>query len=406
MESIPTSKQVSLRVRLSSVAERIVRQGHPWVFADSIKSQNRPAQSGELALIFDRHDTFMALGLHDPDSPIRIRVLHVGKPVRVEPAWWQGRLEQSLSRRVGLFDEKNTGLRLIHGESDGWPGLVLDRYENTLVLKLYTSAWFPHLPMLQTLFQQTLQPERLILRLSRNIQEAAARHSLQDGRILFGENLEGSVIFKESDLKLYADVIKGQKTGFFLDQRENRRRVETLAQGRRVLNLFSFSGGFSLYAARGGASHVSSVDISAHALAELKRNWEANQDQNGILNCPHTEIQADVFSWLEQCRDTYDLIVIDPPSLAKREKEREGALKAYERLIQLGLARLNSRGVLVAASCSAHVSSSEFFECARHCLRQEGRVYQELETSTHAPDHPISIPEMAYLKAIYFRLSC
>ena len=138
-------KTPALRLRLSPAAESIVRGGHPWVFAESVRRQNRPGKTGELAVIYDRHDEFLAAGLFDPDSPIRVRILHRGKPQPLHRAWWRQHLDQALARRAGLFDEQTTGYRCINGENDGWPGLVLDRYHTTLALKLYTAAWLPRL---------------------------------------------------------------------------------------------------------------------------------------------------------------------------------------------------------------------------------------------------------------------
>ncbi len=225
------------------------------MFADSIHEANRDGQLGEFAVIYDRQDKFLAIGLFDPDSPIRVRILHAGKPTTIDAAWWQARLDQALVRREGLFDANTTGYRLIHGESDGWPGLVLDRYDTTLVLKIYTAAWLPRLDGLLALFQEKIPCERIVLRLSRNIQVVAERRSptRRDGEVVFskfaGSEIGAPIIFQEHGIRFEADVLRGQKTGFFLDQRENRREVETLARGRRMLNAFSFSGGFSVYAA-------------------------------------------------------------------------------------------------------------------------------------------------------------
>ena len=160
-----------LRLRVTAAAESVLRSGHPWLFADSIREQNRAGQAGELAVIYDRKDRFLATGLFDPDSPIRVRLLHVGKPRAIDRDWWSERLTRALEARQGLFDEQTTGFRWINGESDGWPGLVLDRYDRTLVLKLYTAAWLPRLEEIAGLITGRLRPERIVLRLSRNIQE-------------------------------------------------------------------------------------------------------------------------------------------------------------------------------------------------------------------------------------------
>jgi 23S rRNA (cytosine1962-C5)-methyltransferase len=399
-------KPTRLRLRITAAAETIVRSGHPWLFADSIHELNRAGQTGELAVIYDRKDQFLAVGLFDPDSPIRVRILHAGKPQTIDAAWWQARLAQTLARRAALFDATTTGYRLIHGESDGWPGLVLDRYDPTLVLKLYTAAWLPRLEEWLVLFKDKIACERIVLRLSRNIQsEAEKQFQRRDGQILFGASPEGAVIFSENGIRFEADVLRGQKTGFFLDQRENRREVETLARGRRVLNVFSFSGGFSVYAARGGAKSVTDLDISAHALESAKRNFALNQNFPGVAECRHETVQADAFKWIESDAGKFDLIVLDPPSLAKRAAEREGAIRAYERLNSLGLHKLARDGILVAGSCSAHVSAVEFFDAVRRAAMKSGRKFTELKTLQHPPDHPAGFKEAKYLKVIYLKFT-
>jgi 23S rRNA (cytosine1962-C5)-methyltransferase len=403
-----------LRLRVTAVAESIVRSRHPWLFADSIREQNRAGEAGELAVVYDRQDRFLAIGLYDPDSPIRVRMLHAGKPVTIDRAWWRERFKTTVARRDGLLDERTNAARLIHGESDGWPGLVLDRYDATLVLKLYTAAWLPRLDEVIDLIRKELNPASLVLRLSRNIRDVArTRFRCEEGWRAFGGEGSGEqsrpasdlVIFQESGLRFEADVVKGQKTGFFLDQRENRRRVETLAAGREVLNAFSFSGGFSLYAARGGATAVTDLDISEHALLNAKRNFALNESLAPVAACRHETIQGDAFAWLEinQGRQ-FDLVVLDPPSLAKREAERAGAIQAYGRLAGNGLRALRPGGVLVAASCSAHVSAAEFFEALRGAARGAGRRFRELETTGHPPDHPATFAEAGYLKCLYLQL--
>ncbi len=406
--SQPAANQTAarLRLRLTNTAESIVRAGHPWLFADSIREQNREGKVGELAVIYDRNDKFLAAGLFDPDSPIRVRILHAGKPATIDAAWWQARLGQALSRRAGLFDATTTGYRLIHGESDGWPGLVLDRYATTLVMKLYTAAWLPRLEEVLAQFKEQIACERIVLRLSRNIQALAQKQFRRsDGQILFGAPPEGAVIFSENGVRFEADVLRGQKTGFFLDQRESRAAVERLAAGKKVLNAFSFSGGFSVYAARGGARLVTDLDISAHALASAKRNFELNKNYPAVAAGRHEMVQADAFEWIEKTPARFDLIVLDPPSLAKRAGEREGAIRAYERLNLLGINLLARGGILVAGSCSAHVPAAEFFDAVRRAAMKSGRKFIELKTLQHPPDHPAGFKEAEYLKVIYLRFA-
>ncbi|HEX4120947.1 MAG TPA: class I SAM-dependent methyltransferase [Verrucomicrobiae bacterium] len=388
----------SLRLRITAAAETIVRGGHPWLFANSIREQNRTGETGELAVIFDRKDRFLAIGLFDAESSIRVRILHAGKPSALDGQWWRKRAADAMDRRAKLFGNQTTGYRLINGESDGWPGLVLDRYEDTLVLKIYTSAWLPRLGEIADLLANK---NRLVLRLSRNIQkDAAGRFGLADGQVVRGAPIDGPVVFLENGLRFEADVVRGQKTGFFLDQRENRREVAKLSSGRSVLNLFSYTGGFSLYAADGGAASVLSLDISEHALAGAQRNFALNQDRPQVARCRHETIQADAFEWLRDgVKQKFDMVVLDPPSLARREVERADAIGAYAKLIAGAFARLNKSGTLIAASCSAHVSSAEFFAAAR----QSTTGAEELKTTGHAADHPATFPEAEYLKCIYLR---
>jgi 23S rRNA (cytosine1962-C5)-methyltransferase len=397
-----------LRLRVTAAAESRLRSGHPWVFADSVRDQNREGVAGELAVIFDRMDKFFAVGFFDPDSPIRVRVLHVGKPQNIDAAWWQKRFARAIELREPLFDGRTTGYRLINGESDGWPGLVLDHYDQTCVLKLYTAAWLPMLGQITSLIRDRLQPGQIVLRLSRNLQSAAAKLSepKKDGDILSGRPASESVVFLENGIRFEANVIRGQKTGFFLDQRENRLEVGALTSGREVLNAFSFSGGFSLYAARGGAKSVTDLDISAHALAAAEHNFKLNLDDGKIAKCRHEGVQADAFEWLAggEARK-FGLIVLDPPSLAKRETERAGAVRAYARLTESGIRRLTGNGILVACSCSAHVSAEEFFGAVRQGAANSGRRFSEMKTTRHAPDHPATFKEAEYLKTIYLKFT-
>ena len=433
-----------LRLRVSAAAEAALRGGHPWLFGDSIREQNRQGAAGELAVVYDRQDRFLAIGLFDPDSPIRMRALHVGKPATLDREWWRARLRAAIERRRGLFDAQTTGYRCIHGEGDGWPGLVLDRYGSVFALKIYSAAWLPRLEEISGLIGDELQPDQLVLRLSRNVQEAARSRGIEDGfatramdarwgtrpgtsqRKRAAEGVDAAeglsfapaplsifstsaqsqspVLFLESGLRFESDVARGQKTGFFLDQRENRRRVESLAAGRKVLNAFSFSGSFSLYAARGGARSVTDVDISPRALESARRNFELNQAESAVARCPREAVQADAFEWFERnSRPQFDLVILDPPSLAKREAERAGAIRAYAKLAESGIRVLRRGGVLVAASCSAHVTPDEFFGTVQKATARSGRRFEEVATTRHPPDHPATIPEAQYLKCVYLR---
>lgn len=393
--------QPMLRLRVSAPAERYIRSGHPWVYSDSVAEKNREGDIGELAVVYDRKNQFLALGLYDPQSPIRLRVLHAGKPVRADDAWWRQRVRTAKEKRVAHFDESQTNAwRWISGENDGFPGLVLDRYDRTLVLKLYSAVWLPRLRDVIAWFQEEFEPAAIVLRLSRNIQAIAReRWQIEEGCVV--GSTSDLVLFRENGILFEAEVLHGQKTGFYLDQRDNRARVQQLAQGRDVLNVFSFSGGFSLYAARGGARSVTDLDISKHALDSAQRNFALNP---WAASVPHHCVQADAFEWTAGGpKQSFDLIVCDPPSLARREVDREGALRAYRSLAISCLRRLRRDGVLVMASCSAHVSEDEFMGLVAQAA-DELVAWTELWRADHAADHPATFPEARYLKCIALKI--
>ncbi|MEP2775675.1 MAG: class I SAM-dependent rRNA methyltransferase [Luteolibacter sp.] len=388
-----------LRLRLFPRAETAVRGGHPWVFADSIKSQNREGETGELAVIYDKRDRFFAVGMYEAESPIRLRILHCGKPANIGREWWLEKARECLAKRQGsVLNGGTNGARMINGESEGFPGLVADGYADTLVVKVYAAGWLVRWEEIEEVLREVFSPRYLVLRMSRNIVGFAEGLGLEEGfRGAAGDEV---VAFSENGIRFESAVLKGQKTGFFLDQRDNRARVELLAEGRDVLNVFSFSGGFSLYAARGGARSVTDLDISGHALESAGRNFSLNEDDARIAKVKRRAVQADAFRWLDETAEKFDLIVVDPPTLAKREAEKEGALRAYGRLNARAVSMLDEGGILVAASCTAHVGAEEFFRLVEEAANGSGRRWKELWRSGHAPDHPADFREAGYLKAL------
>jgi 23S rRNA (cytosine1962-C5)-methyltransferase len=394
-----------LRIHISTKAETALRGGHPWLFSESIQKQNHDGAMGELSAIYDRKDVFLGIGLYDPESPLRVRMIYKGKPRVLDSSWWYEKIRATIQLRHQWFnDTQTTGFRYIHGENDGFPGLVLDRYGEGLVLKIYTAAWFEHLSEILPSIQKEINPLWVVLRLSRNVQAYFQRMGNKkwiDGSVIAGNLPEECVVFKENNILFEANVLRGQKTGFFLDQRENREWVKSFSVGRRMLNAFSFSGGFSLYAAQGGAVSVSDLDISAHALESAKKNFSLNSSDSKIKNCEHLTLQADAFEWLKTADSKYDLIVLDPPSLAKKEDERRRAIEAYGRLSFGAIRCLNEGGILVSASCSAHVSAEEFFEAVIDSAKKFKRTFKEIQRTQHPKDHPATFAEAKYLKAIY-----
>lgn len=392
-----------MRLTLYPRAESAIRSNHPWVYAESIKTQNRDGETGELAVIYDKRDRFMAVGMYEAESPIRLRILHVGKPATIDRDWWLEKARACLAKREGSIIQPGTdGARMIQGESEGFPGIVADRYADTLVVKIYATSWLARWEEIECVLREVFAPKHLVLRMSRNVAVGAGKYGIAEG--FCGEPGEEIVVFSENGLRFESAVLKGQKTGFFLDQRDNRARVERLAKGRDVLNVFSFSGGFSLYAARGGAKSVTDLDISAHALDSAARNFSLNSNNAPITSVNRHAVQADAFKWMDEARESYDVIITDPPTLAKRESERAGAIRAYQHLNAAAISRLRPSGILVAASCSAHVSSEDFFRTLTETAQASGRPWKELWRSGHAADHPAVFREAEYLKALCIEL--
>jgi 23S rRNA (cytosine1962-C5)-methyltransferase len=242
---------------------------------------------------------------------------------------------------------------------------------------------------------------RLIVRLSRRM---AGASDLSDGQALWGDAPQRPVLFRENGLQFEADVVAGQKTGHFLDQRDNRALVRGLSRGRRVLDVFACTGAFSVYAAAGGAKAVTAIDSSAPALETAWRNWRLNVPEAIGPSVSFETIAADAFGTLTALRREgrrFDLVVLDPPAFAKRQTEVEGALGAYRRLTRLGLGVLQSGGVLVAASCSSRVPAEAFFDAVHAAAQEAGRPIRAFERTGHALDHPVTFPEGAYLKCIF-----
>lgn len=398
----PSDRRIALHVQ--PAAERALRSGHPWLYDQAIRKQSHAGASGDLAVIFDRKGRFLAVGLYDPDSPIRVRVLQQGAAAPINAEWFAARLRAAVARRDPLPAQGTTGYRLVHGENDGLPGLVIDRYAETLVLKLYTAAWLPHLRDVIAGLQSVQPFGTLVLRMSRKLVPLTEPYGLADGQVLIGTAPSGPVIFEENGLRFGADVVQGHKTGFFFDQRENRAHVRALSSGRSVLDVFAYSGGFSVYAAAGGAVSVLSVDTSAPALEAAAANFALNQDRAQVSAAQHTFRVGDAFEQLQRLGaegQRFDLVIVDPPSFAKSAAEVRGALAVYARLTRLALQVLSAGGVLVMSSCSSRVSPDDFFGEVTRAAAGVGRPLRELRRTGHALDHPIGFPEGEYLKCLF-----
>ncbi len=388
-----------------------VRARHPWIFEDSIARIPDDPEPGDIAVLFDKKRKLGA-ALIDPDSDIRLRVLAFGATAPdIGPELFLRLAEKAAARRQGLFGNDTNAWRLANGESDGFSGLAADRYADVLSVKVYSAAWLPHLSAVLDAFLQ-VHPEltRTSVRLSREVASLPVRRRLnyEDGMLSGESSWDGTVRFLENGLTFETNVRFGQKTGFFLDQRENRAKVGEYARGAaKVLNVFSYSGGFSLYAARNGAGEVTDIDFSKPALEASERNFALNRHWPGVSACRHRTIPDDAFHAmleLEKRGERFDVVIVDPPSFAKAAGERKQALNSYSRLAVRAVHLLKKHGLLVFASCSSRVQADELFAAVHAAASNEGFPLEELERRAEAPDHPADFKESHYLKCMYARV--
>lgn len=393
-----------MALRVSSSALRELRRGHPWLFDQAIERQSFDGKAGDLAVVFDGDRQFTAIGLYDPESVIRVRVLQHRKPATIDRGFWRSALVKAAELRRPLLESRETtGYRLINGENDGLPGLILDRYAGTVVCKVYSASWFPHLgDLLGQLDAEVVGFEvtDVVLRLARQVARGET-YGLVDGQVLAGQGTEPQ-LFSENGLRFEAHPVSGQKTGHFLDQRDNRGRVAELSEGAQVLDVFSCTGGFSVHAAAAGATHVHSVDLNPWAIDTIGNNLALNAE--AVAGCEHRSTVGDAFDVMETLAkegERYDMVIVDPPSFAMKQADVGRARRAYSRLTELALPLIVDGGTLVQASCSSRVTAEEFFDLVHFTAERGGYRLDELERAEHAIDHPIGFAEGAYLKAMF-----
>ncbi|WP_339895429.1 class I SAM-dependent rRNA methyltransferase [uncultured Algibacter sp.] len=392
----------NLAVKLNAKGEQFVVKGHPWVFSNSIVKVNEDAKTGDLAIIFSKNkNKVIGLGLYDANSPIRIKIIHnTEDKVEVNSDFFHHKIEIAFEKRSELLRTKTNSYRLLFGENDGFPGLIADVYDSVLVVKLYSEIWLPYLETIIPSLQQISNAKTVIMRLSRNLQ-ISKTNALIDGQVVYGILNNEVIEFVEHGVNFSANVIKGHKTGYFLDHRANRKQVGEWSKGKTVLDVFSYAGGFSVHALYNGAKEVTSLDISKQALEIAIENGKLNP-----YSGKHKIIAGDAFAELKNLiknKVTFDVVVIDPPSFAKQASEIDLAKKKYIQLAELGEKLTSKNGLLVLASCSSRVLAEEFLDINDKALASTNRRFKVVLKTQHDTDHPISFPEGAYLKCGYYR---
>ncbi|WP_299252522.1 class I SAM-dependent rRNA methyltransferase [uncultured Aquimarina sp.] len=403
MNIVSDIKTQRLAIKLKPSAEKMVKRGHPWIFENSILKQNVKGNAGDLTIIYDhKKNIILAIGLYDPHSPIRIKLIQFKKAAQINSDWFGNKILEAYAIRKPLLETDTNSYRLLFGENDQMPGFIADVYDTVLVIKLYSHIWFPYLNWIVPHLIKQSNCKTVVVRLSRSLQTIGGTYGLEDGKIIYG-NLENEVVvFKEHGVLFSANVIKGHKTGYFLDHRHNRKRVGDLSKGKTVLDVFSYAGGFSIHALAGDAKEVISLDISRQALEMAEDNASLNEHSGN-----HTIMVSDAFEGLQGLihqKKKFDVVVIDPPSFAKRESEIKKAKNSYARLTKLGAQLVKTKGILVLASCSSRVVAEEFFEICEENISNTGKGFKLLDKTYHDIDHPITFPEGAYLKCGYYQI--
>ncbi len=392
-----------LAIKLHPKAEKFVKQGHPWIFEDRIEKKNIAGTSGDVAVIFSqRTNKVIGVGLWDNESPIRIKLLE-NKPAQINEDFFKAKIKRAFAKRLPLLATNTNSYRLVFGENDGLPSLIADVYDKVLVIKLYSTIWIPYFESILHILIEVSKVETAVLRLSRNVTRSMKGSELKDGLVVYGVLKDEDVVFVEHGIRFSANVIKGHKTGYFLDHRVNRKRVGELSKGKKVLDVFSYAGGFSVHALAGGAKEVISLDISGQALEQALKNGKLN-----VYEGIHKTMTIDAFEGLQNLinkKEQFDIVVIDPPSFAKSAAEVEGAKNSYSRLAKLGIQLVKKGGALVLASCSSRVLAPEFFEISEKAMNSIPRSFKLLEKTYHDIDHPIGFPEGAYLKCGYYKIN-
>ena len=385
------------QIYLKRGKEESLLRFHPWVFSGAIQRADKGIEEGELVRVMTSQDDFIAIG-HYQIGSIAVRVLSF-RDVPIDADFWQSRLASALKMRqsIGIADNpENNTYRLVHGEGDLLPGLVIDVYGKTAVMQAHSVGM--HVCRMEIAQQlMAVMGSRLenVYYKSETTLPFKADLGQENGFICGGSDDNIAI---ENGLKFYVDWLRGQKTGFFVDQRENRSLLERFSKDKRVLNMFCYTGGFSFYAMRGGAQLVHSVDSSAKAIELTNRNVE--------LNFPgdkrHQAFCEDAFKYLDEAGDQYDLIILDPPAFAKHRGALHNALKGYTRLNNKAFQKIQPGGILFTFSCSQVVTKDNFRNAVFTAAAQAGRKVRILHQLHQPADHPINIyhPEGEYLKGL------
>ncbi len=391
-----------LKIILKSGKDDAVKRYHPWIFSGAIKKMEGPVYDGCYTEVFSNKDEYLGCGIYQ-DATIAVRIMAFApeRAVGFDAGFWKQKIEAAyrLRKACGLTDNEHTNAyRLVHGEGDHLPGLIIDHYNGHIVIQIHATGLYGYIEHIASAIREIFGSRlNSIYDKSADTLPATFWADKQPAGFLYGEATEVEVL--ENGHRFLVDIIKGQKTGFFIDQRDNRQLLAHYARGRKVLNTFSYTGGFSVYALQAGAREVHSVDSSARACELTDKNILLNMNSGKR----HKSIATDAMDYLRQCKDeNYDLIVLDPPAYAKHQHVKHKAVQGYKRLNLEALKAIKPGGILFTFSCSQVIDMNLFRSTVLAAAILAGRQVRILHQMTQGADHPVNIfhPEGQYLKGL------
>jgi 23S rRNA (cytosine1962-C5)-methyltransferase len=387
-------------VILKKAADSFIKRKHPWIFSGAIDKVEGKPSNGQTVQIFTSDKKLIGNGSFSPSSQIRVRVWSFDPEEKIDTDFFRKRIFTAIEFRKKLIDLNQTNAyRIINAESDGFPGLIVDKYSDFLVCQFLSAGAEFHKEIIVEVLEGIFKPVGIF---ERSDVEVRTKENLEPAKgILWGKAPDELIEAKENGLKFFIDVKNGHKTGFYLDQRDNRKLISDFAKGNTVLNCFSYTGGFSVYAFSSGAEKITQIESSSSAIDLSNKNFELNN-----LNLSLVEnINGDVFNVLRKFRDerkTFDLIILDPPKFAESASQIQQASRGYKDINLLAMKLLNPGGILFTFSCSGHISPELFQKIVADAALDSGREVKIIKQLTQAVDHPIAtnFPESLYLKGL------
>ncbi|MFQ3597568.1 MAG: class I SAM-dependent rRNA methyltransferase [Chloroherpetonaceae bacterium] len=382
------------KLTLRKNEERRLHFGHQWIFSNELADVPKHIPAGEVVALYSHSSRFLGIGFFNPHSLISFRLLSEIQQ-DVSQAFFEERFKQAYNLRKTLYPESRTNaFRLVHAESDRLPGLIIDKFDSVFSVQTFSAGMEKHLGDICNALQSLFSPTAIVIRNESDLRLLEGLNQYK--RVEFG-SVNGKVEIYDDEIFYEVDILNGHKTGFFLDQRENRKAIRPFAHNADVLDVFTSDGGFALNACKANANQVLAIDASDDALTRATHNAQ----RNGFSQLQ--TLKADAFEVLETFvkeQRQYDLVMIDPPSLTKSKKTVATALQAYRKLNRLGISLVKPSGFFATSSCSHHVGESEFFETVQKASRDAKREIVLLQKASQAPDHPVllAMPETQYLK--------